>query len=221
MSRQPTARSTNVEGGYLQKHDDDDKLELGSLHRAVYIQKKALARMRRDPCVSGNFRPIELGQLEFLLLEGDAVNVSVLLKKADRDGWGRLRSWNQMSLQQIKRRQGQLNFEGFRTIPLVCFYMLHQPVQYLEPSIDRIGLGLETRAGFLWSHTIWTDEDGFSETLVHPQMPLLDIPKIKLRRPDTIKEAGVKVGTRQERIKREQDAKRDTPSTLGDQGGIA
>ena len=196
---------------YKDKHDDDDKLKLGPTHRALYLQKMALAQMRGDPSVTGNFYPVELGQLEFLLLEGDP-NLSVLFKKVDRDIYGRLRSWNISTGQQQDRRDGHLDIQGIATIPIVCFYILQRPIDQLNPSFERICIGLETRAGFSWVHTLWSAAEGISKTLVHPQMMLLGEPIVKLRKPKAAELPSI--GVRKEQ-QRKQNASAGKDESLG------
>ncbi len=163
---------------------DQQKVNAGPSVRAFFVQRMALAQMRVDPAVVGNFRPIEDDQLEALVLSGETVNLSVLLKKANRFQ-GVLRTANQDSDRQIERRCGELLFEDMTTIPVVLFYQLRQPVDPLHPVVERVGLGEETLAGMDWSHTLWTEAGGASEVVVdgQPNLPLIPAPQVRLRKP--------------------------------------
>lgn len=163
---------------FNREHTDEMKMKLGPRHRAEYVRDMALYRARSSDAIATNYVPIVDDQLEALVLDG-STPISVLFNKVSRFK-GMLRSGTQNG----DRRSGQLILDGILTIPLVCFYMLERPMNRLRPAIERIGIGLESPAGFDWIHMLWTAEGGLSSDVVMPQLPLIPAASIKLRKPD-------------------------------------
>lgn len=196
---------------FNEKFSYDEKLTIGPNVRAGLIQRRALSAMRSDPEVAGHIRTVVENQLEVLLLEGEPVSLSILLKKAVRNSNGHLKTANHLTMRQADRRQGILPFHGKDTIPLVCFYQ-YASSNTLDAEIAKVGIGLEIGDQFEWSHTLWTAEHGRTNTVLNNQDVLFPLPRIVLRKasvqdPATISEA--KVSAR-DMEKRANNAERDT-----------
>jgi hypothetical protein len=205
---------------YNDRHDDTDKVDLGAIHRALYVQKKSLARMRRHPAVVGAFRPVEDDQLEALILEGEPQNISVLLKKARTDHRGRIVTSNSPTDRQRKRLLGDLLFGTDRSIPVVLFYLLREPADLLSPVIDRVCIGEERPWGMDWYHTLWSREDGMSGVVVdgQPNLPFMPETQVRLRRPDADTASPARIGTMVQ-DRENMDAAKGSDGRQGARGG--
>lgn len=181
-------------------HDDDLKFQLGPRHRAEFLRDLTLSQSRGDPVIASHFVPSRDDQLEGLVLDGSPT-VTVLFNKVRRNREGRLQSMSR-SFRQQERRRGQLKFDGAYTIPIVCFYVMETPVARLNPRYERIGIGFEEPDGFAWIHTLWTDEDGLTDQVVHPQMPLFPGPVVKLRKPDQIPASPIRVSAKGDTVQK-------------------
>ncbi len=201
------------------RHSDADQLELGPTHRALFIQKKTLARCRADEHIMSVLRPAHKLGLHFLEYYGQDADLAVLFKK--------LRYWNDAlrsdgitTLQRSDRLCGQLVLNGRSLVPIVCGYTLSENMAGLA-TIDHIYIGLETHQGFEWAHRIWSLDQGFMVPHPEEQQPLFPQALVKIRRPDTTvaEDLSNKVGVDSERkrIQMSRDRERDADTkSMGD-----
>lgn len=190
------------------------KVRQGSLQRSLWVQREALARMREDPAVVGNFRPIKLDLRESLLLEGEPgspANVAVVLNKADRYKGVLRTSRNRHSRRANDMLDGMLNFDGMITIPVVLYWMIRRPADPTRPEVAVVGIGEQDHSGFIWTHRLWPDADEMSGGIGdgQPTLPNMPTTRVRLRRPDVAEAQPLRIGIREEEKQQQEQKKRE------------
>lgn len=208
---------------YNAKFNLGEQLELGPSHGSLFIQKAVLSEMRKDPAVSGPYRPADRQQLEFLQYAGEDADVAIFFKKLGR--WkGKLRSSGWLTAQQVERRSRGFMLNGRPLIPVVCGWV--EAIEDGLVAIDQVMIGTEVVGGFEWAQALWTRARGDVVERPADQLPLIQPPIVKIRRSDSAQKAdGPKIGIEQKRIqeqrereakeKREQDERNSGPSGKG------
>jgi hypothetical protein len=193
---------------------DAQKIRQGKRHVGQWVQREALAQMREDGEVVGNFCPVENAQLEGMLFEGEPCNISLLLNKV-RMYLGNIMTARTRSLRESESLNGMLAFNGIVTHPVVAFWEMVTPYNPLCPAIKRVGIGEEWGFGFGWAHTLWTNEGGMNAGVFDDgQPPLIPMPEVRLRKPDPNRDQTRRVGTKEEE-RQQQEKKRKMDGDSG------